>query len=292
MRFYGGRVSLLPLDLFFYFNEEKNKKFDHIVKLLNKNVEVEIRKDTKLIIEPILDDNGILLGGKIARESHADLPLRPDGNLEKVRTKLYPYVLFILDASQQVIFVEKNSQVFQDPIIVFNHLTKYFNSELNRIGIEVHIIPLTHKGKFWNLLDDSAQVYNVNFILKAPNFIGQSHRDFKEILEREKEDVNANQVEFGVSNESGQLRIKKSKRYDAAVGWVEDGGGEWIVKAKKKNQKRKKTFKSSDNLSIFEVELDEIKELTSKIIRTIKEKIFLGAHKIKIENEGEEHEEK
>ncbi|MFM1655787.1 hypothetical protein ACI7RC_27360 [Brevibacillus sp. B_LB10_24] len=286
MIFYGGRFSLLPINDLFYV-QGNEKKISYVIKILSSQIEYRRKKYTNIIIEPLIDSNGRLVGGKIARESNAKLPMRNEGSLERVPTKLYPHVIFIIDEKEQLIFIEKNSQVFPDPFTVFKHLTRILNSELYKQGIEVDIKPLTHKGGFWSLLGELDYIYSINFKLKAPNFLGQSYKELKVILEKEKNDVNANEIEFGVSNESGSLRVSNNERYGSAVGWAEDGGGEWIVKGKSKGKgRRKKTYSNHQQLSIFEVEM-EYETITVETVKTIKRLINIGSHRIKGEDDGE-----
>lgn len=281
MRFYGGRFSLLPANSIFYMAGNENK-FSFIISELKKNIEFRARKDTYIIIEPILDNDGNLLGGKIGRATRTKLPLRPDGNLEKVPITIFPHVLFIIDEVEHLILVERNSQVFSDPLVVFKYLCKYLNTKFIDKGIEVDIKPLTSKGAFWKLIKELDQIYMVSFKLKAPNFLGQSYKELKKILDQEKFESNANEIVFGISNDSGSLKIIENERYQAVVGWTEDGGGDWIIKGKSSGSKRKRTFSNKDHLSMFDVEI-EYEEISLERLKMIRNKINIGKHKIKDE---------
>lgn len=277
MRFYGGRFSLLRVDKNLFYCNGNEKKFSFITKSLSKRVVYKVRKDTTIIIEPILDGEGRLLRGKIGREAKRELPLSKE--LTRTSTKIYPHVLFIIIEEEQVILVERNTQVFVDELVVFKYLLKYLNRELIVQGLEVDLKPLTSKGGFWQLLKDMDKVFSVHFIFKAPNFLGDSYEDLRDILNKEKCDSNANQVEYVISNDAGQLHLEDTVRYKSAVGWIEDGAGEWRIKAKQKGKgKAKKVFKNSQQISTFEIE-GKPETITSETISELRQKVDIGRHK-------------
>lgn len=198
-----------------------------------------------------------------------------------------PYVLYIFDIEEQVLFIERNTQVFSDEIAPFKHIKHYLNCELQEHGLEVDVKPLTSKGAFWDLVNELDKIYSVTFTLNAPNFLGESYDDLKMILDKESGLTNANQIEYSVRNESGYLHIPKNKRFQSTIGWVEDGGGEWKIKAKSHGKKkgRKKTYKNSQHITTFDVDADS-QSPSPETLEIIKKSLNLDTHKIKGRNNG------
>lgn len=284
MNFYAGRISLLQIQNSLFYNHRNERKLEYIIAILSRKIEFNVRKGVNIIIQPVLDEDGTLLGGKIARRSKMKLPLLHDGTLEKISTEIYPYIFFIFDENEQVILFEKNCNVFSNELVVFKYLINYLNRELFYHGLEIDIKPLTVKGIFWNLLESLEKVYSINFSLKAPNFLGKSYKDLSGILRKEKEMSNANQVEYGISNANGELMITDKGNYEAAIGWIEDGAGEWKIKAKPSGKgKRRRTYKNSEQLTLIDIEV-ELHNDDIKNIKHIRRRIDLGKHKI---NKGE-----
>lgn len=278
MKFYGGRISLLPIQEIFY--EKGNEhKFMFITDILSKSVEFKIRKDCNMIIEPILDNNSVLVGGKIGRQSMRNLPVRKDGLLIKELTTTYPHVIFLIDNIEQLILIEHNTSAFPEELVIFKHLIKYMNKNLWDKGLEVDIKPLTSKGKFWNLINSATKVYQTRFILKSPNFLGKTYNNLKEILEQEKTESNANQVEYVRSNDSGELKVPQNTFNEQAVGWTEDGGGEWIIQMKSsQTANKKKIFRNKEHISYFEVDY-EIEENSFETLYELRKKLNIGSYK-------------
>ena len=279
MKFYGGRISLLPThDMLYQIGNEH--KFSYVIDILSKPSKFKIRKGASIVIEPIFD-NDILLGGKIGRESNKKIPILQDGVLVKVPTQTYPYVFFFINREEQLILVEHNTTAFPDELTVFKHIIKHINRDIWRYGLEVDIKPLTTKGAFWNLVDNANKIYSINFILKAPNFLGKIYSNLKDVLNHEKEESNANQIEYKRSNEAGELKILPTAFNEQAVGWAEDGGGDWVLEIKSsQTSNRKQTYKSQEHLAFFEVDL-ELTSADTESLKQIYNKIDIGNHRIK-----------
>ncbi len=282
MNFYAGRFSLLPINKNLFYQDGSEKKFSLLLEVFSERIEFKIRKDMNFIIEPILDHDGALIGGKIGRESVRKLPLSRE--LQKTPTKIYPYIIFIVLEEEQVFLFERNHSVFSEELVVFKYLRKYLNKVLFLKGLEVDIKPLTTKGRFWKLVEEMDRVYSVSFIFKAPNFLGDSYEALKDILNKEKADSNANQVAYSITNDAGELNVSDNSRYKSAVGWIEDGAGDWELKGRQKGKgKRKKTYRNTEQLTVFEVETD-FDTLTTEVLKELKNKVSIGPHKVRGKN--------
>ena len=104
----------------------------------------------------------------------------------------------------------------------------------------------------------------------VPNFLGELYTNTSKLLEKIKEETGASEIEHTLIDQSGKLNIPRDSGYQAAVGWIEDGGGSWIIK-KKTSKGKKKSVSSKQSLTIFEKEIsfenitvDQIAELISE----------------------------
>lgn len=273
MIFYGGRVTLLPVQSLFY-NDEINK-FKVLTDILSTRIEFSAKKNVIIIVEPVLNEYGQLIGGKIGRESVRSLPLSK--KLDKVTTVTYPYILFLVFPDEQIFLFQRNRDVFSDDTVVFKYLTGYLNKKLISRGLELDIKPLTTKGVFWQLVSELDKVYSVNIKLKVPNFLGKSYKDLKEVLDMEKKEANANEVEYGLKNDAGQLKLTNKQKYVSAVSWVEQGAGEWKISGKAKGERRK-SYKNTENLATFDVDI-KIESITSKVLNKLKQLINIDNYR-------------
>lgn len=287
MRFVGGRVSLIPIKNNIFYSEGSEKRFSYIVTLLSERREFKARKDINLILDPILDSTGKLVGGKIGREAITKLPIKRGGTLSRVPTQICPYIWFLIYPSEQIILFERKQDVFSKELVLFDYLTRYFNRELYAKGLEVTIRPLSVKGEFWKLLGNVEKLFSVRFYLKAPNLLGETYDDLRDILNKEKNDNNATEVEVGISNTAGELMIRDQNKYSRMVGWVEDGGGDWKVTAKAKGQKgRPHIFRNSDQLTIFDLDIDQgLVDMEGNdalaFIKEVSSRLNIDSHRIK-----------
>mgnify|MGYP000279796250 FL=1 len=282
---------MLPIHEVFYIkgNEEK---IDLVLKILSTKGEFKVRRKVTVFNEPIFDENNVLIGGKFGRKSNRKIPTLKDGNLANVPAVLYPFIFYIIDREEQIILLQYNSDAFQKELAVFDYLTSILNKELWKEGLEVKISPLTSKGYFWELVTEDAKIFSVRFILNSPNMLGSVYNNLKDILSYEKQESNANRIEFARTNDAGELKVKKTQFNNEAVGWIEDGAGEWelVVKSSKTGNKKRK-IKNTKQLAVFEADVDtEVEDNTyqnandADIIKKIKAKIDLCKYKIRGKN--------
>jgi hypothetical protein len=275
--FYGGRISLLPIQGNIFYSEGIEKKFDLILKSLSFKREFKFH-NRKIILEPILNQDNRFLGGKIGKESIRKLPKRPDGTLRKISEHLYPYVLFFIIEDEQVILIQRDTTVFKHELTAFNCLEDYFNRELFDLGLETSIKPLTIRGKFWDIYKDAEKVYGVKFSLKAPNYLGIHYENLSQMLKTIKDETNANDIDYGIANRSGDLQIRDKEKMQPLINWTEDGGGEWDIDAQMSGKSRR-TYKNSEQLTTFEVDSEfDVTDLDQ--VRHIRDTFNLGSHKL------------
>lgn len=255
MKFFGGRFNLLPANQNIFYTVGSEKKFEYALEALSKEVEFKSH-GASLVLEPIFDTNGALLGGKLGKASVKNLPIRPDGKMVKRPEVLYPHILFFLFPEEQIILVQRDHSVFSTDLNVFRHLERYLGSQLLLKGLEVVINPLTVKGQFWEILNESEKIYSIRFKLAMPNFLGSTEKDLRDTLNSIKNTTNSTNLDIAVNNSKGELEVSPNGFIQPAVNWSENGAGEWTIRRKLNGKKRASTIRNSDQLAVFEYSED------------------------------------
>ena len=230
-----------------------------------------------LVIRSFLNDNskkdeGKLLAFKIGKPSKLTITSCSDDEFEEIEEEHYPNIKVIWICEQQLISIERNTAIFSKPELVINSLQDHLNKLLLKYGLGVSIAFLSHKTPFWDYVKEyQNRIYEVNFVLFAPNFIGGNlQKTTRDMLKLTKETYNADKLEIGISNDHAKLKVipedEQTKNY---LSWVREGGGNWYIKVIGDTGK-KVTIKSSDNTRSVSVEFDEYSpDSASAIIKLI-----------------------
>jgi len=248
VQFYAGRFSLLPAKQSIFYELGSEQKFDTILHLLYQGAEF-VSRGMSIIIEPLIGEDGNWMGGKIGKKAERILPIKRDGHMVKSPETLYPHVLFTLIPEEQLILIQRDRAVFSSDLLVFALFEAFFEEKLLDKGLEVAILPLTTRGKFWSDVENAEKLYGVKFHLEMPNFLGDSEKGLKEALENIKGRTNSNILDIGVSNKNGDLSITKDESTQAMVNWAEKGAGKWELTLKFPNWIKPKRIKSSDKMT-------------------------------------------
>lgn len=228
MRFYAGRISLLPIENLFAGLGRANRT-QALEQVLSRPFEFTGKYSTHLVHEPLLSSNRELLGGVLGRASKERLPQREAGHFIKRQAELWPHVYYLYARSENLVLVQYDSRVFQDPHKLLENLALYLSTQLFQTGLTAIIVPLTVRGRFWATLADLTSVNEVHLRLVAPNFLGDWMKDTKKMLEGVVAETQAEEIEHSLYSNSGKIRIPKNAGYESAVEWIEAGGGKWSI---------------------------------------------------------------
>jgi hypothetical protein len=156
---------------------------------------------------------------------------------------------------------------------VLNHLT---NKTANHSGYEVKLDFLVNKFAFWDIIKESAGIYQIAFDLNAPNLFG-GLKKANEWLKILKEKHNMTHVAVDFRNENAELNYEHDE-LESYRDYADSGGGSWTLGVLQNG--RKKKFKSVNHLRRKEVELNtndpkETKRVLEIIIERLKSIIVL-----------------
>jgi len=220
----------------------------------------------------LFDESQQLIAFKIGRSKPKPVKISryADKNFKETEEEDYPNATIIWIKDQQIILIEKLSQNLINIEFLVNSLEMYLNEQLRFYELQVSIALLTDKATFWDVLGQYGKVYNIEFILFSPNFIGDFHKDTKEILEELKSSYNANETALSISNEEGNLTVpRENPIISKMLDWIVDGGGEWNVKVRKEGKRTtiNSTLGSkSINLELNGYDTQSVKELISMAV--------------------------
>ena len=179
-------------------------------------------------------------------------------------------VFFIVDAKKQIIFIEYNTPI-ATPENIKNVLHQLTNKSANQSGYEVKLDFLVDKFAFWEIIKESAGIYQIAFDLNAPNLFGGSKKA-NEWLSTLKQKHNMTHVAVDIRNENAELDYEYDE-LESYRDYADSGGGSWTLGVLQNGRKRK--FKSVNHLRKKEVELNtndprEIKRNLVEIINRLK----------------------
>ena len=240
MKMYTLRVSLIPLDkaLFDQGNVARDIKYFekalidateliHQIEHKNKN---EARYSLKICTLP--DDNNAMSGVV----SRANVFHGHNSSFEEYDVDNYPPVVWLWDRLEQVLLVEKKSNVFasaQSACKCFESIAN--NLALVELGLRVEIKPVLDDKSydFWREYDNFEFVEKVEFELIPPNLFGETEKSMRDALNDVTEQTNANYVKTVFENVSGKLKLSAEGWVGNAVKLIKKGGGHWKMWGRK-----------------------------------------------------------
>jgi hypothetical protein len=242
--------GLQPKDLFtqplVYRLETKYYNRTYTARILNDNL-----KDRYLVgyLLKSTDTHVIQLDKDLFNES--DIP-----NWEKL--------FFVIDTEKQIIIFEYNTPI-ATPDNVKNVLHQLTNKSANQSGYEVKLDFLVDKFAFWDIIKQSAGIYQIAFDLNAPNLFGGSKKA-NEWLKTLKEKHNMTHVAVDFRNENAELNYEQDE-LESYRDYADSGGGSWTLGVLQNG--RKKKYKSVNHLRRKEVEINTNDPIETKRVLTI-----------------------
>ncbi|OIQ10502.1 hypothetical protein [Neomoorella thermoacetica] len=286
MFFYAGRISLIPSDSLYYV-EGKENKLELVEKALMQSFIYPEKYGVNIIHEPIIHPDYGLIGGYIGRQTITKIPKYESNKFKKFEDVVYPYVHYFYLKHEQVIVVERNTSVFKKEEKVFEYLSNYLNNNiLYPEGLVVYIKPLTEKGEFWKSLKELGEVHEIHLRFIMPNFLGQAYSNIRELLLSIKSQTRADEVEQSFYSAVGKASIPKDDKFESAIGWIEDGGGEWRLVRKSMGGKTRKVISNRQKLTLIEQKELVLDNLTTDDLVKIIKKLNLGLHSIINKSKG------
>jgi hypothetical protein len=211
---------------------------------------------------------------KLARERHYNKHEAGEKDIETAEDTEFPFVYVIIDFNRQITLIQKKSYVFQNISTSQNILQALINASVDFGQYIFTLDEISHKEKFWQLINKSSKIYSMRLNLRAPNLFGNRYEANK-YLKEEQKISNAAEVNVELKNEQGNLLIKE-ERVGTYVDYIAAGGGSYVlrfkeagevkVKSSKDNIKTTYLAKNINQLNIAKIraELEKIDEMNGK----------------------------
>jgi hypothetical protein len=231
--------------------------------------EYKQRKYLLYFIEAMTENLYLL---KLARERHYNKHEAGEKDIETAEDTEFPFVYIIIDFSRQIILIQKKTSVFQNISTSQNILQLLINSTVDFGQYIFTIDEISHKERFWQLVEKSRKIYSLKLNLRAPNLFGGRFKA-NELLKREQEEHNAAEIEVEYKNEYGNLLVKEDS-VGSYINYIAAGGGSYSLRFKVDGEL--KTKSSKDNIKTINL-ANDIKQLKIAKIKAELEKIDFEA---------------
>jgi hypothetical protein len=206
-----------------------------------------------------------LVAFKIGVKKFAKIGKYSEKKFRKVEVEDFPDSTVVWISEQHLILIEKPTKYKISIDSVVSSLEDHLNKMLREYELVVSIILLTDTSAFWEVIESSKEIYEIEFALVSPNFIGDFHQNIRDMLQNSKDIYNARKTTYRLSNEDGSLEVPKDDtRVTEMLSWVVDGGGEWWIKTRfdgKKGTKKSTEGPIKVTLEFDEYNLTAIKDL-------------------------------
>jgi hypothetical protein len=265
MQMYTLRISLVPEDPSLFESKSRIKGMESVIKSLGNITKINklqgqkdsnARYSLKVIVDH--DKHGVM-GGMVskAHKLHGH-----DSEFNAFDIDDFPPLIWFFDVAEQVLLVEKNSNVFSSAHLASKCFQSITNcTELAEAGLRAEIEPVLEEGEndFWSEYDNFEFVQRVEFDLIPPNLFGETERSMKEALGEVSNQTNANRVKTILENTSGMLKLQSEGWIGNTIRWITKGGGSWKMWGKNGARDNLKNVSSnkSAKLTLVEGELTE-----------------------------------
>ena len=237
-------LTLFPLD-----DGMRPKDFFTYPIITSKEVEYYNRTYTTRLLNSNPDDRFLI--GYLLKSSDIHLIELDDELFNEEDIKNWEKLFFIIDTEKQIIAIEHQTQIATEDNVknVLYQLTDDISSSN---GYEVKLDYLVDKYAFWDLIRNSAGIYQIAFELNAPNLFGGSKKA-NEWLTDLKQKHNMTKVSVDFRNDNANLNYQADE-LESYRDYADSGGGNWTLGIMKDGQKKR--FKSEEHLRKEDVELN------------------------------------
>ncbi len=258
--FFAYRYLVTPISQQSLFPSKTGKSKEElmieIVENLAINTKTEWIKGNKRYLFYGFQNKDNLFIVKYAKETHENIYVEGDSDIEIKGIKEAKYVYLIIDTTHQIILVEKNVSVFQSIENSVNVLSDYFRSNMRDYDFVVNIYPLVSNQKFWSYVKSADEIFELSLEMNAPNMAFFGHEDTRDILQQIKNTTNNEEFDISFKNKEGKLKVIK----EALGSWIEyvrEVGGRYLLKFKKNGVLETKTSDNDTAKTYIERKKDE-----------------------------------
>jgi hypothetical protein len=206
--------------------------------------------------------------GKFAKLRHTETGVRVPGNIVSKSQDDWVGSTTVIDTHTQHIFVQKNWKLGNTEQIEKALNAGVSKAILEEFNCKVFVKGQTKENIFWNLVNESLYIYNLELRMVSPNIL-ETNKKAREALKDLQNIFKQDEIDVTLKNESGELKIPIHPIEDY-IEYISEGEGSWKM-TKKGVEGGKKTVSSLDNIRILEIPESEAPEIDIEIPEDKKE---------------------
>ncbi len=207
-------------------------------------------------------ENDRYLIGKFAKLRHTETGVRVPGNIVSKSQDDWVGSTTVIDTHTQHIFVEKNWKLGNTEQIENALNAGVSKAILEEFNCKVFVKGQTKENIFWNLVNESQYIYNLELRMVSPNIL-ETNKKARDALEDLQNIFKQDEIDVTLKNDSGDLQIPIHPIGDY-IEYISEGEGSWKM-TRKGTEGGKKTFSSLDNIKILEIPESEAPEIDIEI---------------------------
>lgn len=225
---------------------------------------------------------------KFARVTHKTLTQKIKGDFVPGPVTDYPTCKIFIDTQNQIMIIEKNSEVASDITKIKDLIAKVISKDISSFGYSLYIELVTKAMDFWSYVNENSNnLESIEFTLVYPNFLDgyDTVKDFVKAFGG----YNPQIITTKIENKEGHLQLPENRKFITdALSYASSGAGSW--KATAKGVKKLKSSESVPNINELPVDISELRPEQLEHINDI----FNSILRISAENRniGDENENK
>jgi len=232
MKFFAFRYFLVPFKqktLFSSEIENKNDIMRNIFKEIEKTNKITHKIPNKFNKKHTLYfthkfSNDIYLC-KFSHEKQITKHEEINDDIQSTKDIDLPFIYLIIDLQRQIILFQKNTSTFRRITTAANKFKKWTEIEIKNFDFSFKIEEITYENTFWDYVDKSTEIYNLNLHLNSPNLF-EGKLKAEDLLKKLKGFFNNTETDINLENEEGKLTLKKDI-LKSFIKYIAGGGGKW-----------------------------------------------------------------
>lgn len=261
LRFYSYRISLVEPSQRSSLKSTglvKEEVFFNLVQRLHQQQKIPfIAWGTKHIMFFIKRVSNTLYYLELAKEETYKKPVEGEHSIEEVEDTRAPFIYLILDTRRQIILIQDKKAVFQNFEVAKSRIETFFDEQLEYIGLNVLLKPITNKNDFWKEIESLDEINDFGVTLNAPNLF-KGRFKANEFVKETHEEYNFTEFKLWFKSKIGKLTLYRENA-EEFIALAAAGGGKYVVRAMKEG---KRVIIDSLNFIVQKVyNVDDIKEL-------------------------------
>lgn len=205
---------------------------------------------------------------KLAKETKRILHEEGDTDVTPLEESDYPFLYLIIDFERQIFLIQKNTSVFKDVSTVKNRIENLLKEKLENFDYRILFEEITNESVFWDYIDESSAIYELNLKLNSPNLFG-GFIESEELLKKINSLFNNTSTDIKFKNEKGKLKVIK-KNIQGFIKYITGGGGEWELRSNFSGRTRRIKSKDSIKTIVLPNTIEKAKEDKQNVIKEIK----------------------